>query len=50
MKATKEYYKKMRGMFIRLGYSNEVKMLDKHFEQNLDLDKNNSLLYIVLEE
>jgi len=32
MKATKEYYLKVRGLILRLGYKNEVEKLDIHFK------------------
>jgi hypothetical protein len=32
MTATKEYYLRLRSMFLQMGFSTEVKRLDNHFE------------------
>ena len=46
MKATKEYYLKLRATFLRMGYGDEVKKLDNHFELVLIYNKNGQLKYI----
>lgn len=47
MKANKQYYLKFRKLFIRMGYDQEVKKLDNHFNLTLIYNKNNALIYIL---
>ena len=47
MRATKEYYLKVRSTFITLGFINEVLKLDIHFELVFLYDKNNNLIRII---
>jgi hypothetical protein len=47
MRATKEYYLKVRSIFITLGFINEVLKLDIHFELVFLYDKHNNLIRII---
>jgi hypothetical protein len=47
MRATKEYYLKVRSTFIALGFINEVLKLDIHFELVFLYDKKNNLIRIL---
>jgi len=44
MKANKEYYLKMRGLFLRMGFIVEVNQLDIHFKINFLYNKRNQLI------
>ena len=46
MKASKEYYLKVRSVFLRMGYGDEVKKLDNHFNLVLIYNKNGQLKFI----
>jgi hypothetical protein len=46
MKATKEYYLRLRSTFLQMGYGQEVKKLDNHFNLVLIYNKNGKLKYI----
>ena len=46
MKATKDYYLNYRGIFLSMGYDQEVKMLDNHFEIVLIYNKRGQLKFI----
>ena len=46
MKATKEYYLSLRSTFLQMGYVQEVKELDNHFELVLIYNKHGKLKYI----
>ena len=47
MKATKEYYLKLRNFFINHGFITEVNILDNHFELTFLYNKQGKIIRIL---